>query len=372
MNTPLQYLQPGQSYPTAPYAGPPSAAAPAPASQCLVNIQHACSAASYAPPIVQQTQASAVPQHFAQSHQAPGYQQQQAAAASSLTFPLLVQQTCQNCVAPTQQQGQSASGFPAPAAASLPAQQPLASVGAAMAATAQCQPAQAPSTLQHVQAAVNLPSQQPGQSSFTPALYSQQTPVQQEHQQPLQQNTQSSVQQTHNAGQAYIQPQLQHNQDTVHPINQQMAQQLTHQSQSLHVSAQQQLHTPTLQQHGQKAMQTVVPQQSQDLSQSTVQQVQTPAPQPPSTATPVVQVAATHQCYPAAGLPDAALHSYAHSALNTLQQQTAPAQSQYQSTAARQTYGGASQVVTPQSLAASSQHCQAAHISQQVSVEAGY
>ncbi|XP_035500776.2 serine/threonine-protein kinase WNK2 isoform X10 [Scophthalmus maximus] len=365
MNTPLQYLQPGQSYPTAPYAGPPSAAAPAPASQCLVNIQHACSAASYAPPIVQQTQASAVPQHFAQSHQAPGYQQQQAAAASSLTFPLLVQQTCQNCVAPTQQQGQSASGFPAPAAASLPAQQPLASVGAAMAATAQCQPAQAPSTLQHVQAAVNLPSQQPGQSSFTPALYSQQTPVQQEHQQPLQQNTQSSVQQTHNAGQAYIQPQLQHNQDTVHPINQQMAQQLTHQSQSLHVSAQQQLHTPTLQQHGQKAMQTVVPQQSQDLSQSTVQQVQTPAPQPPSTATPVVQVAATHQCYPAAGLPDAALHSYAHSALNTLQQQTAPAQSQYQSTAARQTYGGASQVVTPQSLAASSQHCQAAHISQQ-------
>uniref|UniRef100_A0A8D3ARB8 non-specific serine/threonine protein kinase n=1 Tax=Scophthalmus maximus TaxID=52904 RepID=A0A8D3ARB8_SCOMX len=310
MNTPLQYLQPGQSYPTAPYAGPPSAAAPAPASQCLVNIQHACSAASYAPPIVQQTQASAVPQHFAQSHQAPGYQQQQAAAASSLTFPLLVQQTCQNCVAPTQQQGQSASGFPAPAAASLPAQQPLASVGAAMAATAQCQPAQAPSTLQHVQAAVNLPSQQPGQSSFTPALYSQQTPVQQEHQQPLQQNTQSSVQQTHNAGQAYIQPQLQHNQDTVHPINQQMAQQLTHQSQSLHVSAQQQLHTPTLQQHGQKAMQTVVPQQSQDLSQSTVQQVQTPAPQPPSTATPVVQVAATHQCYPAAGLPDAAFSTY--------------------------------------------------------------
>uniref|UniRef100_A0A4W6ENT1 non-specific serine/threonine protein kinase n=1 Tax=Lates calcarifer TaxID=8187 RepID=A0A4W6ENT1_LATCA len=376
VHTPLQYHQPGHSYPAAPYAGQPSAATPAPASLCLVNIQHAGSAASYAPPSVQQSQAaanisaSAVPQHIAQSHQAPGHQQQQATAASSLTFPLQVQQTCQNCVAPAQQQAQSASGYPTPVqhqttAATLPAQSyPLSSVAPAMAATGQCHPAQAPSALQQVQAAVKLPSQQPGQSSSTPALYSQQIPIQQEHQQLLPQNTQSSIQQTQTAGQAYIPPQLQHNQDTVHPIHQQMAQQPIHQSQS----GQQQLHTPALQQHSQKAMQTAVPRQSQDISQSTVQQVQTPASHPHPTATPAVQVAATQQSYPAAGLPDAAAQSYAHSALSALQQQTAPAQSQYQpaqSAAAPQTYGGATQIVTPQSLPASSQHGQAAHIAQQ-------
>ncbi|GLD49948.1 serine/threonine-protein kinase WNK2-like isoform X3 [Lates japonicus] len=375
VHTPLQYHQPGHSYPAAPYAGQPSVATPAPASLCLVNIQQAGSTASYAPPSVQQSQAaasisaSAVPQHIAQSHQAPGHQQQQATAASSLTFPLQVQQTCQNCVAPAQQQAQSASGYPTPVqhqttAATLPAQSyPLSSVAPAMAATAQCHPAQAPSALQQVQAAVKLPSQQPGQSSSTPALYSQQIPIQQEHQL-LPQNTQSSIQQTQTAGQAYIQPQLQHNQDTVHPIHQQMAQQPIHQSQS----GPQQLHTPALQQHSQKAMQTAVPQQSQDISQSTVQQVQTPASHPLPAATPAVQVAATRRSYPAAGLPDAATQSYAHSALSALQQQTAPAQSQYQpaqSTAAPQTYGGATQVVTPQSLPASSQHGQAAHIAQQ-------
>ncbi|XP_040008841.1 serine/threonine-protein kinase WNK2 isoform X2 [Xiphias gladius] len=386
MHTPLQYLQPGRSYPAAPYAGQPSAAPPAPASPCFVNIQHAGSAASYVPPTFQQTQAaaSAVPQHVAQSHQVLGHQQQQASAASSLTFPLQVQQTCQNCVTPKQQQAQSASGYPtavqqqttaaaAAAAATLAPQQPaqsypLASVAPAMAATAQCHPAQAPSTLQHVQAAVKLPSQQYGQSSSTPALFSQKIPVQQEHQQPVPQNTQSSIQQTQNVGQAYIQPQLQHNQDSVHLIHQQMAQQPTQQSQTLQSPGQQQLHTSSLQQHGQKAMQTAVPQQSQDVSQSTVQQVHTPASQAHPTTTPAVQVSATHQSYPVAGLPDSASQSYAHPALNTLQQQTAPAQTQYQpaqSTAAPQTYGGATQVVTPQSLPASSQHSHAAHIAQQ-------
>uniref|UniRef100_A0A3B4X791 non-specific serine/threonine protein kinase n=1 Tax=Seriola lalandi dorsalis TaxID=1841481 RepID=A0A3B4X791_SERLL len=389
VHTPLQYLQPGHSYPAAPYAGQPSVATPAPGSVCLVNIQHAGNSAGYAPPSVQQTQAaasisaSAVPQHVAQSHQAPGHQQQQATAASSLTFPLQGHQTCQNCVAPPQQQAQSASGYPTPvqqqttaaaaAAGNLPAQQPaqsysLVSVAPTMAATAQCHPAQAPSALQHIQATVKLPSQQPGQSSSTPALYSQQIPIQQEHQQPLPQNTQSRIQQTQNAGQAYIQPQLQHNQDTVRPIHQQMAQQPTHQAQSLQSPGQQQLQTSTLQQHSQKAVQTAVPQQSQGVSQSTVQQVQTPASQPHLTATPVVQVAGTHQSYPAAGVPDAASQSYAHSTFNALQQQTAPSQSQYQpaqSIAAPQTYGGATQVVTPQSLPASSLHSQPAHVVQQ-------
>ncbi|XP_059189854.1 serine/threonine-protein kinase WNK2-like [Centropristis striata] len=329
VHTPLQYLQPGHSYPPAPYAGQHSAAPPA---------QHqTSSAASYTPPSVQQIQAaanisaSAVPQHVAQSYQAPS-QQQQATAASSLNFPLKVQQTCQNCVASTHQQTQSASGYPPPvqqqtaaAANSLPAQQqaqsyPLASVAPTMAALAQCHPTQAPSALQHVQAAVKLPSQQPGQSSSTPALYSQQLPIQQEHQL----NNQSNIQLTQHAGQAYMQPQLQHNQETLHAIHQQMTQQPTYLPQSLQSSVQQQVHPPTLQKHSQKAM---------DASQSAVQQIQTPAFQLPPTATPVVQVAATQQSFPPAGLPDSASQSYTHSA---------SAQSQYltaQSTAPPQTYG---------------------------------
>ncbi|XP_074500000.1 serine/threonine-protein kinase WNK2 isoform X13 [Sebastes fasciatus] len=318
VHTPQQYIQPGHSYPAAPYAGQHSAATPAPASLCSVNIQHTVSAVSYTPLSAQQVaanvSASAVPQHVAQSYQAPGHQQQPATAANSLTFPLNVQQTCQNCVAPAQQQPHSASGYPTPvqqqtaaAANTLTAQQPaqsypLASVAPTMAAMAPCHPTQAPSALQHIQAAVKLPSQQAGQSSSTPALYSQQIPVQQEHQL----NTQCNVQLAQHAGQAYIQP---HNQETMHTIHQQMAQQPTHLS------------------------------QSQDVSQPTVQQVQTPASQLHPTAPPVLQVAATHQSYPAAGLPDAASQSYAHAAL---QQQTAPAQSQYlsaQSSGVPQTYG---------------------------------
>ncbi|KAM8753867.1 serine/threonine-protein kinase WNK2 isoform 11-T11 [Acanthopagrus schlegelii] len=358
VHAPLQYLQPGHSYPAAPYAGQHSAATPAPASLCSVNIQHTASAASYTPPNVQHTQnaasisTSTLPQHVAQSYQAPG----------------------------PHQQAHSASGYPAPvqqqtaaAATTLSAQQPaqsypLASVAPTLAATAQCHPAQAPSALQHVQTAVILPSQQPGQSSSTPALYKQQIPIQQEHQQPLLQNTQSSIQLTQHAGQAYIQPQLQHSQETLHSIHQQMAQQPTQHSQSVQSSVQQQVHIPTLQKHSQKSMQTTVQQQSHDVSQSTVKQVQSHAAQPHATVAPVVQVAATHQSYPAAGLPDAASQCYAHSALNVLQQQTAPAQSQYlpaQATAASQAYGRANQVVTPQSLPASSQHSQASHLTQQ-------
>lgn len=200
-----------------------------------------------------------------------------------------------------------------------------------MAATAQCHPGQAPRALQQVQGTVNLSSHQPGQSSSTPALYSQQIPIPQENQQLVLQNAQSNIQLTQHAGQAYIQPQRQ-----------------------------QQVHTPAPQQHSQKTMQAAVQQQSHDVSQSTVQQVQTPASQTLPTAASIVQVAATHQSYPAAGLPDAASQSYAHSAFSVLQQQTVAAQSQYlpaQSTSP-QTYGGANQVVTPQILSASSQHSQ--------------
>ncbi|XP_008286447.1 serine/threonine-protein kinase WNK2 [Stegastes partitus] len=367
VNTPPQYLQPGHSYPAAPYAGQPSAATPAPASLCSVNIQHGAGAVSYTPQSVQQSQAaasiaaSAVPPHVAQSYQALGHQQQQATATSSLTFPLQVQQTCQNSVALTQEKAQSASGYPASvqqqnAANTLPAQQPaqscpLASVAPNMAATIQCQPAQAPSALQQVQASVKLPSQQPGQSSSTPALYSQQISIQQEHQQPLPQNTQSSIQHVQNAAQAYIQPQLQHNQETMHTIHQQMAQQPTIQSQSFHCSTQQQVQTPPLQQHSQTTMQTVIPQQSHDVSQY----------QPHPTATPI---AAKHQSYPAAGPPDAVSQSYAQSAHH----QTAPGQSRHlpaHSVAAPENYGGASRVATHQSLPNSSQQSQAAHITQQ-------
>ncbi|KAA8590877.1 hypothetical protein FQN60_001820 [Etheostoma spectabile] len=365
VHTPLQCLQPGHNYPAAPYAGQHNAVTAAPASLC--SVQHTVGAAGYTPPSVQQTQAaanilaSAVPQHVAQSYQAPCHQQQQATAASPLTFPLKAQQTCQNCV--SQQQAHSASGYPTPvqqqtaaAAAALPAQQPaqsypFASLSPTMAAISQCHDNnQAPCTLQNVK----LPSQQPIQSSSTPALYSQQIPIQQEHQL----NTQSNIQLTQHAEQAHIQPQLQHSQEPLHTVHQQMAQQPTQLSQSIQSPGQQQVHTLTLQKHSQKAMQTPVPQQSQDVSQSTVQQVHIPASHLHPTAHPVVQVAATHQSYPAAGLPDAASQNYAHSALNALQQQTASAQSHYmsaQSTAAPQTYRGQQNILAGHSI---SQHVQ--------------
>ncbi|KAM6982272.1 serine/threonine-protein kinase WNK2 isoform 2-T2 [Tautogolabrus adspersus] len=294
VHTTLQYLQPGHSYPTAPYTGQHSVPTPDPASLCSVNIQQTVSAAGYTPPSVQQTQAaSAVPQHVAQSYQTQGYQLQQAATASCLTCPLNVQQTCQNCVGQTQQQTQSASGYPglvqqrtvATAATTLPAQQPAQSFPVASVATPQCHPPQAPRALQQNQAAVKLPSQQFGQSSSTPALYNQQIPMQPEHQQPLQQNTQSNIRLTQHAGQAYIQPQQQHGQETLHTVHQHMAQQTSHQP-----PAQQQVHIPPLQKHSQTTIHTVVPQPNQDVSQSTVQQVQKPVSQPHPTSTPAVQV----------------------------------------------------------------------------------
>ncbi|XP_034551209.1 serine/threonine-protein kinase WNK2-like isoform X3 [Notolabrus celidotus] len=317
----LQYLQAGHSYPTAPYAGQQSVPTPDPAGLHSFNIQQSVSAAGFTPPSVQHTQAStslsasAVPQHVAQGYHAQGHQQQQAATASSLTCTMNVQQTCQNCVVPTQQQTQS--GYPcqvqqhsaAAAATTLPIQQPAQSFSVgSMGATAQCHPAQAPSALQQIQAAGNLPSQQSGQSSSTPALYSQQIHIQQEHQQPLPQNTQSNIQLTQHTEQAFMQAQRQHGQETQHTVHQHMAQQPTHYSQS-HPS-------PALQQvHGQTTMQATEPKQNRDVSQSTVQQAPNPAQAHPS-STPAVQVAVTQS-----------------------QSQYLPAQS----AAAAQSYGGANQ-----------------------------
>eukprot|EP00064_Thunnus_orientalis_P001711 superscaffoldBa00000119_g1714 len=81
VHTPLQYLQPGHSYPAAPYPGQPSAAAPAPASLCSVNIQHAVSAANYTP--------SSLPDASSQSyaHSALNVLQQQTAPAQSHYLP---------------------------------------------------------------------------------------------------------------------------------------------------------------------------------------------------------------------------------------------------------------------------------------------
>ncbi|KAM8863032.1 serine/threonine-protein kinase WNK2 isoform 9-T10 [Spinachia spinachia] len=332
LHTPLQYLQPGHSYPPAPHVGQHSAATPAPASLCSVNLQHAAGAASYTPPSVQQTQhaanisVSAVQQHGAQSyHQQQQQQQQQAAAASSLTFALSVQQTCPNCVVATQQQAHSASGCHTPvrqqsaaAATALPAQQPaqgypLASAAPTVAAMAKCHPAQAPGALQHVQAAAQLPSQ----SSSTPALSSQPMAIQLEHQL----NSQTSIQLAQHAGQAHIQ------QETLHTVHQQMAQPPSRPSQGQQ--------TPTLQKHSQTAM------QSQDRSHSAAQPLPTPASQLHAAAPQVAPVEATHPSYPAVGQPDAASRSSAHLALSALQQHTAAAQVQYlsaQSSGAPQTF----------------------------------
>ncbi|KAM9855704.1 serine/threonine-protein kinase WNK2 [Aulostomus maculatus] len=367
VHTPLQYLQPGHSYP---YAGPPSATAPPQAGPCSLNVQHAGSSAISTPPqqnqAVPSISAPALPQHVAKSYQTLGHQQQQA----SLTFSLQVQQTY-----PNQQRVQTASGYLTPvqqqsaaAETTLPAQQPSQCYPrTSVASIAQCHPTQAPSALQQVQATANLQSQQPGLISSTSALYSQQTPIHQEHQHPLMQSTQSSIPQTQNAGQAYIQPQLQHSHETVHNIHQQMSQQPALQSPSLQSSGQQQVYTPNLQQHSQKAMHTASPQK--DVSQSAVQQGQTTASQAPHTATSVIQPVATHQHYSTSGIPDVGFQGYKHSALNVLQQQTAPAQSQYlppQSSGTPQTFGRATQSVTSQTLPALSQHSQAAHITQQV------
>ncbi|KAF7664866.1 hypothetical protein LDENG_00161790 [Lucifuga dentata] len=380
----LQYIQPGNSYPSVPHAGQPIATAPAPATLCATGNQQAVSVASYTPPSLQQTQpAAAVLQHVAQSYQASIHPQQQAAEASTSSFAMQVQQTCHSCMTPAQQQAQFASGYFTPtkqqAAAAennLPAQQPvqsypLATVDPTMVATAHSHPTQAASTPQHAQATVKLLSQQPGQGSSTPAHYSQHIPIQQQFQP---QNAPSSIPQTQTAGQAYIQSQLQHSQESVQAMHQQMTQSATLQAQSLQLTSHQHLHNPVLHQHSQTAMQTPVPEQTQDVSQSTAQQVQTLASHAYPTANSAVQLPPAHQSCPAAGLPDAPCQSYAHSGVNALQQQAPPAQSQYlpaQPAALSQSYIGDNQTATPMSLPTSAQHCEAPPVVQQIISQLG-
>uniref|UniRef100_A0A667ZAI0 non-specific serine/threonine protein kinase n=1 Tax=Myripristis murdjan TaxID=586833 RepID=A0A667ZAI0_9TELE len=388
LHTPLQYLQPGHSYPVAPHAGQPSTSAPASASPCVANIQQAVTQPSYTAPSLQQTQAtlgvsaSAVPQQVVQSYHAPAQQQQQTTIqASSPCVPMQVQQTF---VAPAQQAAQPTSGYPTPthqqtaaAATTMPSQQltinySVASVAPIMTAAAQCLPSETPSTPQQIQASVKLPHQQPGQSSSTPAHYSQQIPIQKQQPQPVQQLAKSNIQQMQNVGQVHIQPQLQHSKQTVQAIQQPPAaqQQAALQSHNLQSSAQQQPTAVIIQQHSQQAMQTTVPKINQHISQPTVQQVQIPAPQPyPTAASALKQVAPTQKSYPIAGPSDAASQSYAPSALNMLQQQTASAPNEYlpaqPAAPPPQIYPLANQVVTPQSLPASAQHGQAAPTAQQ-------
>lgn len=343
MQAPLQYFQPGQSYPAAPYTGQPCAAAPAPASLCSVTGR----SANYAPANMQQSTGSilpsAVPQNVAQNYQSPSHQPQQPTAASSLNFPSKAQQTGQNCATPSQQQTISATGYSVPAqqrtaagAPAVPTQSyPVGSVDPSITAKSQCHPAQVPSVLQQVQGTVSLLSQHSGQSSSTPALYNQQMPLQQENQQTLLQNSQSNIQVPQNVGQGYMKPHLQQNQEIQHNLVQQMVQSTTNQ----------QVQTPASLIHSQKPIQATIRQQSLGTYQSTAQHTHTPASQVLPTTSPV-NVAAAHQSFPAAGPHDAGSQSYACSTFNVLQQSTSPAQNHYlpaQSTTP-QTYGDANQV----------------------------
>lgn len=334
VQAPLQYFQPGQSYPAAPYAG----------QHCSVTGH----SANYAPANMQQSTGSvlpsAVPQNIAQNYQSPSHQPQQPTAASSPNFSLKAQQTCQNCAMPTQQQTVSATGYCVPAqqltaagAPAVPTQSyPVGSVVPCVTTKAQCHPAQVPSALQQAQGAVGLSSQHSGQSSPTPALYNQQIPLQQDNQQTLLQNSQSNIQVPQNIGQGYIKPQLQHNQEIQHNLVQQMAQS---------AATQQQVPTPASLLNSQKPIQAAALQQGLGTYQPTAQQSHTPAPHALPTTSPV-HVAAAHQSFPATSLHDAGSQSYACPAFNILQQSTSPAQNQFlpAQPAAPQTYEEASQV----------------------------
>lgn len=277
--------------------------------------------------------ATAVPL-VAQNYQAVGQeQQQQPTAASALTFNLLDQQTSISSAGSTQQQAQSA--FHQPAHSCPPA-----------VATASCQFAHAPSTSQQAQVPVKQHSQQPAQSSSTPAFYNQQISIPQE--QPLPQNTQSSVQQILN--------QLNH--DSVNTTLQQMVQHPTLSSHSLQCPTQQQVGGPTLQQHGQKVTTMTLSEQRLNISQSQLH----------PTRTPFVQVAAEHQSYFVPGLPDADPQSYAQSAV----QQAASGPGQYQSVQCIPTphsYGGANRAVSPHNFPTSSQQNHTVQNNQQVSFQ---
>nr|XP_057907847.1 serine/threonine-protein kinase WNK2 isoform X3 [Doryrhamphus excisus] len=318
-----QYLHPGQSYPSALHACQPGAATPSQASSCSVGLHHVTSGCGCAQQQSTLTiSASAGPQHVAQCYHTQCHQ-------ATLNCPTSLHQ--QTAAAPT----------------SLPAQQSeqsclLTCASSTVAPMAQCHLANAPSALQQVQTLYKLPNQQIGLSSSATALYGQQIPIQ-DYPQSLMLNAQCSMQQTQNGAQTCIQPQL-HGIQQMHTI-QQMTQPLRH-PQNLQSSAQQEVHTPALQQQNQNSIPITVPRSSQDNVQPD-------------------QAAATNQHYSTAGLPDVGSQSYAHSALGAVQQQGVPAQNQYlaaQSSGTQQVYGGVPQVLTRQSLPASSQHSQAAQV----------
>ncbi|XP_013888011.1 serine/threonine-protein kinase WNK2 isoform X11 [Austrofundulus limnaeus] len=321
VHTQQQYLPPGHSYPAAHYTGQPSTATPAPASLSSINIQQQ-------PPVAMSITTTGPP--VAQSYQAVG----QAVVQDPLTFPLLEHQMSHNSAGSPQQQAQSAVHQPAHSC-------PTASVPPAVAATAPCQSAHAPSSSHQAQVPVRQLSQQPAQSSSTPALYNQQITIQQE--QPLPQNAHSSVQQTIN--------QLNH--ESVHSALQQMAQYPTFSSHSLQCPTQQQAGASALQQHGQNVTMTL---SEQSLNAAQCQSC--------PTRTPALQVPAEQKGYFVPGPPDAAPQSYAQPTV----QQAATGQNQYQSAqciTAPHGYGGANRAVSPHNFSTSSQQNHTVQINQQ-------
>ncbi|XP_061838139.1 serine/threonine-protein kinase WNK2 isoform X2 [Nerophis lumbriciformis] len=333
-----QYIQPGQSFPSAPYAFQLGAATPNQATSCSVNLRHGASGC-YTPSNAQQQSAPSIsassgPQHVAQCYQTQCHHPQQATL---------------NCIVSTQQQTYSVPGYQTSvqqtttgATTTPPAQQseqscPLTCAPSTMVAMAQCHLAQAASALQQVQAVVKLPNQQIGPNSAS-ALYGQQIPIQ-DYQQPSMQNTQCSIQLTQHDRQTHVQCSPERMQN----IHQQRPP--LHHSQNLQSSGHQNEHTPCLQQQSQNSILITVPQSSQDTSQPIVQQ----------------DHAGTNPPYSTTSLPDVDSQSYSHSALNAVQRQGQYLTAQLSSDTS-QAYGGAPQMLTRQSNPVSSQQSHAAQI----------
>ncbi|XP_061909545.1 serine/threonine-protein kinase WNK2 isoform X6 [Entelurus aequoreus] len=336
--TSYQYIQPGQSFPSAPYAFQLGAATPNQATSCSVNLRHGASGC-YTPSNAQQQSAPSIsassgPQHVAQCYQTQCHHPQQATL---------------NCIVSTQHQTYSVPGYQTSvqqtttdATTTPPAQQseqscPLTCAPSTMVAMAQCHLAQAASALQPVQAVVKLPNQQIGLNSAS-ALYGQQIPIQ-DYQQPSMQNTQCSIQLTQHDRQTHVQCSPERMQN----IHQQRPP--LHHSQNLQSSGHQNEQTPCLQQQSQNSIPITVPQSSQDTSQPIVQQ----------------DHAGTNPPYSTTSLPDVGSQSYSHSTLNAVQQQGQYLTAQLSSDTS-QAYGGAPQMLTCQSNPVSSQQSHAAQI----------
>ncbi|XP_061760273.1 serine/threonine-protein kinase WNK2 isoform X3 [Nerophis ophidion] len=332
-----QYIQPGQSFPSAPYTFQLGAATPDQVTSSSVNLRHGASGC-YTPSNAQQQSApsisaSSAPQHVAQCYQTQCHHPQQATL---------------NCIVSTQQQSYFLPGYQisvqqttTDATTTPPAQQseqscPLTCAPSTMVAMAQCHLAQAASALQQVQDVVKLPNQPIGPSSAS-ALYSQQIPTQ--DYQPSMQNTQCSIQLTQHDRQTHVQ----FSPERMQNIHQQRPP--LHHSQNLQSSGHQNEHTPCLQQQSQNSIPITLPQSSQDTSQPIVQKDHAGTNQPCSTTS----------------LPDVGSQSYSHSALNAVQQQGQYLTAQLSSDTS-QAYGGDPQMLTRQSNPVPSQQSHAAQI----------